>query len=74
MSATITASQRRLQPASTRRAIAFANARREAAESARLERETRRNVREARVYCGEVEDTTVEDCRPNLGWGGSWGF
>lgn len=71
---TQTAVQHRLQPAFTRRAIAFANARREAAESARLERVSRRNVREARVYRGEAEDTTAEDCRPNLGWGGSWGF
>ena len=66
---TITAAQRQLQPASTRRAIAIANTRREAARSARLERETRSNVREASVYRGEVDDTTVEDCRPNLGWG-----
>jgi hypothetical protein len=74
MSATITASQRRLQPAYTRRAIAIANARREAAESARLERETRHNIRETAVYRGDIEDTAVEDCRPNLGWGGGWGF
>ena len=66
---THTAAQRRLQPASTRSAIAIANTRRETAESARLERETRHNIREARIYRGEAEDTCVDN------WHGTnWGF
>jgi hypothetical protein len=66
---TYTASIRRLQPASTRRAIAIANARREAAELARLEQESRHSIREARIYRGEIEDTCVDN------WHGTdWGF
>lgn len=71
---TLTAMRTRLQNPKARRAIATANARREAAESARLEREMHRDIRMNRIYRGEIEDTTIEDCRPSLGWGGSWGF
>lgn len=66
---TLTAMRTRLQQPQVRRAIAAANARREAAESARLERETRHNIREARIYRGEAEDTCVDN------WHGTdWGF
>lgn len=66
---THTAAQRRLQPASTRRAIAIANTRREAAESARLEREARHDIHMDRIFRGDAEDTCADN------WHGTdWGF
>ena len=69
MRKTLTALRTRMQKPATRRAIAMANAIRDRAESARLEREIRHNNREMRVYRGEIEDTAVDN------WHGTdWGF